>query len=526
MMALPTLPPSWHGRSRELEQQIVRQREQEARFRRQWDQTSQYFKQSGVCSSKQAQWSSRQSYQQSMNAFHRVRQKEEKMMTLERRREKLRALLQEERDLLESELRELRQNKEPGISEMRERAEGLKSAREERRKQVAEEFLYERWKKNNVKLREIESSLHKKHVVNAWGEQVTERNEDKAAKHEEKKRFENEYEIARREALERMKREEEKRRWAEEERVAILRQQMEELKLGELEAKKLKKEQEDLLRQQWEVEELEEERKKMEDRRKKTELGHFLSRQYNAQMKRRAQLVQAELEMDMRILTELVSKEGDDQRLRSARREQAAADAAWMKRVIEEQLHVERQREAELDTLFREEAKQVWAKREAEWERERNARDRLMKEVLTGRQLQIQDRIEQNQRAQKDSLLGREQLIRELEEAKHLTSREKRDEEGQKSARRVELEAQISERRLQEKEAMLRLEVEDREERLAEEQQNDLLQQEAEIMTHRGYQKKVGGLTFLFNPFQQGLQRPVCPSRSEELYSRPRTAWS
>ncbi|MEE6511181.1 hypothetical protein FKM82_017667 [Ascaphus truei] len=261
-----------------------------------------------------------------------------------------------------------------------------------------------------------------------------------------------------------MKREEEKRRWAEEERVAILRQQMEELKLGELEAKKLKKEQEDLLRQQWEVEELEEDRKKMEDRRKKTELGHFLSRQYNAQMKRRAQLVQAELEMDMRILTELVSKEGDDQRLRSARREQAAADAAWMKRVIEEQLHVERQREAELDTLFREEAKQVWAKREAEWERERNARDRLMKE--------------------------------------------------------------ISERRLQEKEAMLRLEVEDREERLAEEQQNDLLQQEAEIMTHRGYQKKVGGLTFLFNPFQQGLQRPVCPSRSEELYSRPRTAWS
>ncbi|MEE6511178.1 hypothetical protein FKM82_017667 [Ascaphus truei] len=323
-----------------------------------------------------------------------------------------------------------------------------------------------------------------------------------------------------------MKREEEKRRWAEEERVAILRQQMEELKLGELEAKKLKKEQEDLLRQQWEVEELEEDRKKMEDRRKKTELGHFLSRQYNAQMKRRAQLVQAELEMDMRILTELVSKEGDDQRLRSARREQAAADAAWMKRVIEEQLHVERQREAELDTLFREEAKQVWAKREAEWERERNARDRLMKEgtkslnsghnvnpgsrgerlpastseVLTGRQLQIQDRIEQNQRAQKDSLLGREQLIRELEEAKHLTSREKKDEEGQKSARRVELEAQISERRLQEKEAMLRLEVEDREERLAEEQQNDLLQQEAEIMTHRGYQKK--------------------------LYSRPRTAWS
>ena len=31
----------------------------------------------------------------------------------------------------------------------------------------------------------------------------------------------------------------------------------------------------------------------------------------------------------------------------------------------------------------REEAKEMWEKREAEWERERNARDRLMTEVIT-----------------------------------------------------------------------------------------------------------------------------------------------
>ncbi|XP_053325190.1 trichoplein keratin filament-binding protein [Spea bombifrons] len=499
-MALPTLPSHWHSRSRALERQIVRQREQEARFRHEWDLTNRYFKQSSMCSSKQAQWSSRQSYQQSMNAYHREMQKEEKKKNLERRREELRKLLQEERDLLEGELQELHQNKEPVIREMRERTEELKSAREERRKQLAEELLYERWKQNNVKLREIESSLHKKYVVDAWGEQITERNQEKAEEEETKKIYENQYELARQEALERMKMEEERRRQMEKDRVEVLRQQMEELKLRELEANMLKKKQDDLLRQQWEVEELQEERRKIEERRKKIELGHFLNRQYNAQMKRRAKMVQEELEMDMQILSALISKEDNEQHLRSARREQAAADAAWMKRVIEEQLHIERQREAELDTLFREEAKQVWAKREAEWERERNARNRLMKEVLSGRQLQIQERIEQNKLAQKESLKARQELINELELVKQLTSREKEAEEAQKTARRLELEAQISERRLEETKARLQLEEEEIETKLAEDEENDLLQQEAGIMTQRGYQNKV--------------------------FSRPRNAWT
>ncbi|KAM8962005.1 trichoplein keratin filament-binding protein [Pelodytes ibericus] len=499
-MALPTMSSRWHSRSRVLEQQIVHQREQEARFRHQWDLTNRYFQHSNVCSGKQAQWSSRQSYQQSMNAYHREMQKEEKKKNLERRREQLRKLLQEERDLLEAELKELCYNKDPAIREMRERTEELKSAREERRKMLAEELLYERWKQNNVKLREIESNLHKKHVVDAWGDQLTERNQEKSAEEEERKKFENQYELARKEALKRMKKEEERRRQIEEEQAEILRQQMEELKLREMEAKKLKKQQDDLMRQQWEVEELQEERRKMEEQRKKTELGHFLNRQYNAQMKRRAQLVQEELEMDMKILAALISKEDDEERLHTARREQAAADAAWMKRVIEEQLHLERQREAELDTLFREEAKQVWAKREAEWERERNARNRLMKEVLTVRQLQIQERIEQNKLAQKESLKNREQLIRELEVAKQLTSREKIEEEAQKTARKIELEAQISERRLQEKEVRLQLEEDEKENKLAEDEENDLLHQEVQVMTQRGYQNKV--------------------------FSRPRNAWT
>lgn len=61
-MALPTLPSYWYSQQH-LNQQLARQREQEARLRQQWEQNSRYFRMSDICSSKQAEWSSKTSYQ-------------------------------------------------------------------------------------------------------------------------------------------------------------------------------------------------------------------------------------------------------------------------------------------------------------------------------------------------------------------------------------------------------------------------------------------------------------------------------
>lgn len=58
-------------------------------------------------------------------------------------------------------------------------------------------------------------------------------------------------------------------------------------------------------------------------------------------------------EVDRKILAALLEEEEEDKKLQMARRERAVADAAWMKRVIEEQLELERQREAEFDVLHR-----------------------------------------------------------------------------------------------------------------------------------------------------------------------------
>ncbi|KFO75864.1 Trichoplein keratin filament-binding protein, partial [Cuculus canorus] len=290
---------------------------------------------------------------------------------------------------------------------------------------------------------QVESELHRTHVVEAWGDGRVQKTKVEATELTEKKHYENEYEKARREALERMREEEERRRLEDKKHAEALLQQIEELKLRDTEATKLKKEQENLLKQQWELENLEEERKQMEEHRKKKELGRFLRHQCSAQLKRRAQEIQKELEMDRQILLALLEKEEEEQRRQSTRRERAIADVAWMKQVIEEQLQLEKEREAELQTIFREEARKVWEKKEEEWEREKRARDHLMNEVLAGRQRQIQEKMELNRRAQEESIKHREQLIKELEEAKELTRREKEQQEELQAARRQELEAQV-----------------------------------------------------------------------------------
>lgn len=60
-----------------------------------------------------------------------------------------------------------------------------------------------------------------------------------------------------------------------------------------------------------------------------------------------------------------------------------------------------------------------------------------------GRQQQIQEKIEQNRRAQEETLKHREKLIQSLEEARQSAQRAKEEREELKSARKQELEAQV-----------------------------------------------------------------------------------
>ncbi|XP_013068302.2 trichoplein keratin filament-binding protein-like [Biomphalaria glabrata] len=486
-MALPTMRGYWSSRKNMYESAIVRQRNHEDDFRNKWSDTANYFKSSDVWAAKQNAWCSSQGLQDSLNAYNESKDKDSKSSNLRRRRDKLALKIAEENKAFEAELKGLSKSNYERLEEMKFRVDDLKSAREEKRQKLAEEKLYQHWRENNPDLRKVESALLQENVVGGWGDQIVEKEERLESARQEKIAFEHQMEEERLAALELERRKERERLKEEQALKEILREQMMEFKRREAEAKAWKQQQEELMRQKWELERIEEYQRKREEERKKKDLGRVLLRQHKTQMMHKSKVIQEELEQDRRLLEDLIAKENEQLALQSARREKARADAHWMKEVIEDQLKLEKAREAELEMLYQDEAARMWEKRASEWERERQARQRLMAEVLESRQEQIALKLEELQKQQEESLQRREELVREMEIAQQMTRREEENQKQNKLATKAELEEQMKANRtkqLEEKEN-LRLELE--EEKEEEEDYEELLRQETERMHLRGH---------------------------------------
>ncbi|EDV22467.1 uncharacterized protein TRIADDRAFT_59089 [Trichoplax adhaerens] len=387
---------------------------------------------------------------------------------LEQRKMKLARLLRKDQEQYEKELKALRENgAKDRILRMKQKSENLKSARESARKQLADEKLFEHWRQNCPELRVAAQEQHKKHVIKGWSQQV----EDKKAIKEKMKsqnrqnqknidivlypiitfcvsvRFEEEYERDRQRGLQEENEIANKRRLEEVRAAEALDMQIRELRTKEEESKRIKQEQDQLMQEQWNLQKMEEERKEIQKRRKKTEHGRFLARQYRAQMKRRCQQIQEDLEKDIQFLNALIAKEEEQQILQTERREKAQADAAWMKQVMEEQMRLEKAREAEMEMLYREEAGRMWQKREEEWEKERLARERLMAEVLSERQKQVREKMEIIKQQQQNAFEEREKLLQQLEFHNALTAREQEQQDKLKATRMYEIQNQITSRK-------------------------------------------------------------------------------
>ena len=66
----------------------------------------------------------------------------------------------------------------------------------------------------------------------------------------------------------------------------------------------------------------------------------------------------------------------------------------------------------------------MFAKREAEWDRERRAREKLMEEVFEERRIQLEEKMDRLRQAQAESMAQREELLRNIEQAEAETARQ------------------------------------------------------------------------------------------------------
>ncbi|TWW58460.1 Trichoplein keratin filament-binding protein [Takifugu flavidus] len=390
-MALPTLTTRAPSQFRNPGAYMDWQRERRAEKQHVLETHARYLERQSFCNERHDVWTSRFYFYRSISEYHKQRLKEERKSTLECRRNQIQTLLKEEMNQLEAELRELDHDRKTQRGRHRQKKGEHSTERQESREKV-------------------ETELHKDHVVGQWLKQLSEKKKWQVSQQEEERRFENDYERTRNLVLERMKQAGQQNRPDEKKRMEDLCKHMEELKLKE--TTELKVEQKALMFKQRQLQKIEKEMKQMEEREKKPEMQRFLVRHYHTQMMQRAEQVQAELEAERKILAALMEGE-EEEMMKRSHGERAVADVAWMECAIEEQLQMEREREAKIEDLNRQEAQRLW-EQEPQREKERKARELLMQKVLSDKQQQLMMKIQENRKAQQESRKRREELIHEL----------------------------------------------------------------------------------------------------------------
>jgi len=438
---------------------------------------------------KQRQWNSARCMERSKDAYRDNFVADRKHEKLAIRRKQLAELLHQENMVYQAELRSRRTN--PGmVSDIRSKVEYLREQKEVQRKKLAEEKIKLQMRENTPELRNLHSSMLKEEVHKGWESQRSERGEEREAAHKQKledliesERAAIRYELEKKQAHEYRKQE-------AAQQSKELREQMEKLQLREQQSSLLQVQEEEIILQQDEIARAEKERSDMDAKRERIQFGRLLKAQALAALRRRSHQIQEELELDLKILKSLSAKEVEQQEVQTSRREKAKADAAWMKSVVEEQLQLERAREAELDTMYREEAARQWEKREGQWKREAEARQRLMKDVLDGRVEQLTRRQVQIRQDQEETLRAREVLLRDMEVIAQETARETARTDREKDERRKEIDRQTTERRLAEHRTAREELDQEEEERRKQDEYAAMIRNEAQAMTARGYMSR------------------------------------
>ncbi|XP_049459693.1 cilia- and flagella-associated protein 53 [Epinephelus fuscoguttatus] len=160
-------------------------------------------------------------------------------------------------------------------------------------------------------------------------------------------------------------------------------------------------------------------------------------------MKRLAREQQDELQLDMNILQTLLQQETDDKQEAAHKKAELREEQRRYRQYLSEELQKQRREEEETEQLMEEKLKEVWAKREEQSRLQREARNRLMEEVMEARRLQIQHKLDLNTQKQAELSAERDELNRVMEEMKLMEEEDRRCQKQSSEAYQADLKAQI-----------------------------------------------------------------------------------
>ncbi|CAH8489616.1 unnamed protein product [Schistosoma turkestanicum] len=398
----------------------VKKREMELENLSQWKRYSDYLNYSSVRTEKEKQWSSINGSENSTRT-HADKNKVRTQRSLESRKNMLIQLLENDAENEANLLKALAENSK-SKSAMLIRSTALKKERDSEKAKIAENLLIEHFRKNNSDVRDMLRAAGQNDITDHWNNQLNERNKLKQSEkvdqismeemesnvkmYEEKQNIEME--------LERLQ--------AKEKHLEQLQKQLDELYCRENEAKQLAEKEKALLKELARIDQLEQERRIIEQKCQRELYGRALLRQHQAALRRRSISVQNELKADLDWLHQLTEQENIEHANDIENKQEKKQNILAIQKLVESELQKEKFRELELNELEAYEASKLWAKREEEWRNETAARQKLLHEVIEDRRKQITDQLNRNQQSQREELITSEELLEKIENAK-LTDR-------------------------------------------------------------------------------------------------------
>ncbi|XP_056586759.1 cilia- and flagella-associated protein 53 [Triplophysa dalaica] len=346
-------------------------------------------------------------------------------MGIDERRERLRELLEFEEQELLCEIETKKETVLEKQAKMRERAKTLREKRESERQKLVADKLDQLFIEQSEELRAVQMKRRQDEVCTERESQIRSREEARQMRQEEDRVFVQMWESDRLAKEERESQELQRKRQSNLEQVAFLQVQMETAEQQRIRAKQLKEEEAQLLRDQMEMLQLESEREQKQKLLDQDKRRKQLDRSLRLKMKRQAREKQEELALDMTILEQLLAEEKDEKQEGVLKKLERGEEQRRYRQYLAEQMEEQKRQEIEMGQLIESELQQAWARREEQWRLEKAARDRLMKDVMNTRRLQIQEKLNKNMQKQAELAKEREEFDQTIEKNKLLDEVEK-----------------------------------------------------------------------------------------------------
>ncbi|XP_075885944.1 cilia- and flagella-associated protein 53 [Nelusetta ayraudi] len=362
---------------------------------------------------------------------------------LQEKKERLRELLEAEE---KQHLQEIEAKKETSVQrqeKMKEYIKALRERREKERQQLVSDKLEQRFRQQCDDVRVVQRQRMEQQVSLELAAQMRSKGEQRQQQQQEERVFAELWEADRQAKEEREVQRVQRQQERNMEQLTVIKSQMEAAEQQRQDLKRLKEEEAGLMRQQLEMDRLQEQREQQQQQQKRDTRRRDLDESLRLKLKRLAREQQEELELDMSILQHMLRQETDEKLGLAQKKADFCADQERYWQYLSEELQRKKQEEEEADMLVNEQLREVWNKQEKQSRLQREARNRLMKEVIETQRLQIQQKLDMNKKEQ----ISKEELDRAMTEMTLMDEEEKRRKREVNCAHQADLVEQIKQQR-------------------------------------------------------------------------------